>query len=149
MSTVHAEIEIDAPLQRVWETVMNPHRLRDWVTIHRAVRHVSDEPLSRGSTMEQTLHIHGLPFRVHWTLTHLSAPHSAEWEGHGPAHSRARIQYKLSGSDGGPTTFEYTNEFTTPGGRLGNAASKLVVGATSERETHASLARLKKLVERG
>jgi uncharacterized protein YndB with AHSA1/START domain len=148
MSTVHAEIEIEAPVERVWETVMNPHRLRDWVTIHRSVRHVSDEPLSRGSTMEQTLHIHGLPFRVHWTLTRLKAPHSAEWEGQGPAHSRARIHYELSGAADGPTMFEYTNEFTTPGGRLGNAASRLVVGATSEREAHASLARLKKLVER-
>jgi uncharacterized protein YndB with AHSA1/START domain len=149
MSTVHAEIEIEAPVQRVWETVMNPQRLRDWVTIHRSVRNVSDEPLSKGSTMEQTLHIHGLPFRVHWTLTRLGAPHNAEWEGQGPAHSRARIRYRLSGADDGPTMFEYTNEFTTPGGRLGNAASRLVVGATSEREAHASLARLKKLVERG
>lgn len=149
MSTVHAQIEIDAPVKRVWGTVMNPNRLPDWVTIHRSVRNVSDEPLSRGSTMEQTLQIHGLPFRVHWTLTHLTAPHSAEWEGHGPAHSRARIHYELSGADEGPTTFEYTNEFTTPGGRLGNAASRLVVGATSEREAHASLARLKKLIERG
>jgi Polyketide cyclase / dehydrase and lipid transport len=127
---------------------MNPHCLRDWVTIHRSVRNVSDEPLARGSTMEQTLHIHGLPFRVHWTLTRLSVPHSAEWKGQGPAHSRARIHYKLSGDDAGPTKFEYTNEFTIPGGRVGKAASRLVVGATSEREAHASLARLKALVER-
>src|SRR4030088_3169972 len=137
MSTVHAGIEIEASVQRVWETVMNPHRLRDWVTIHRSVRHVSDDPLSKGSTMEQTLHIHGLPFRVHWTLTRVSAPHNAEWEGQGPAHSRARIRYQLSGTNDGPTTFEYTNEFTTPGGRLGNAASRLVVGGTSEGETPA------------
>ncbi len=148
MSTVHAAIEIDAPVQHVWETVMNPHRLKDWVTIHRSVRHVSDEPMARGSTMEQTLHIHGLPLRVHWTLAQLSAPNSAEWEGQGPAHSRARIQYQLSGADDGPTKFEYTNEFTTLGGRLGNAASRLVVGATSEREARVSLARLKELLER-
>ena len=149
MSIVHAEIEIDAPMQRVWETVMDPHRLQDWVTIHRSVRNVSDNPLSRGSTMEQTLHIHGVPFRVHWTLTRLSTPNAAEWEGQGPAHSRARIRYELSGDDDGPTTFEYTNEFTIPGGRVGNAASRLVVGATSEREARASLARLKDLIERG
>jgi len=128
---------------------MNPNRLQDWVTIHRSVRDVSDEPLSRGSTMEQTLHIHGVPFRVHWTLTEVSAPNRAEWKGQGPAHSRARIDYRLSGDDDGPTTFEYTNEFTIPGGRVADAASRLVVGATSEREAQASLARLKALVERG
>ena len=118
MSTVHAEIDIKAPVQRVWETVMDPHRLKDWVTIHRSVRDVSSQPLSKGSTMEQTLHIHGVRFHVHWTLTKISAPHRAEWEGQGPAHSRARIGYQLSGDDAGLTIFEYTNEFTTPGGRL-------------------------------
>ena len=147
MSTVNAKIEIEAPPQRVWETVMDPHRLGDWVTIHRSVRGISAEPLSKGSTMDQTLHLHGVRFRVHWTLVLVSAPFHAEWQGQGPAHSRARIVYRLSGDDHGPTMFEYINEFTTPGGRLGNVASRLFVGTTSEREAQASLARLKELLE--
>ena len=44
--------------------------------------------------------------------------------------------------------FEYTNEFTAPGGRLGNVASRVLVGAASEREARNSLARLKALLER-
>ncbi len=148
MSTVHATIQIDAPVQRVWDTVMDPDHLKDWVTIHRSVRNVSDEPLRRGSTMEQVLHIRGVSFHVHWTLTALSSPKHAEWEGQGPAHSLARIRYELSGDDDGPTTFAYTNEFAPPGGRLGSVASKFIVGATSEREANNSLARLKALLER-
>ncbi|HXJ78248.1 MAG TPA: SRPBCC family protein [Candidatus Methylomirabilis sp.] len=148
MSTVHATIEIDAPMQRVWDTVMDPDHLKDWVTIHRSVRDVSDEPLRKGSTMEQVLHIRGVSFHVHWTLTDIRSPERAEWEGLGPAHSLARILYELSGDAGGPTTFAYTNEFAAPGGRLGNVASRFIVGATSEREAHNSLARLKALLER-
>ncbi len=149
MSTVHAEIEIDAPIQRVWETVLDPHHLKDWVTIHKSVRDVSDDPLRRGSTMEQVLHIRGVSFHVHWTLTDLRSPKHAEWEGQGPAHSVARIRYELSGDGQGPTTFAYMNEFIPPGGRLGNVASRFIVGATSEREANNSLARLKALLERG
>jgi uncharacterized protein YndB with AHSA1/START domain len=148
MSTVQATIEIDAPVQRVWDTIMDPDHLKDWVTIHRSVRNVSDEPLRRGSTMEQVLHIRGVSFHVHWTLTDLSSPKRAEWEGQGPAHSLARIRYELSGTDDGPTRFAYTNEFAPPGGRLGSVASKFIVGATSEREANNSLARLKALLER-
>ena len=148
MSTVHATIEIDAPMQRVWDTVMDPDHLKDWVTIHRSVRDVSNEPLRKGSTMEQVLHIRGVSFHVHWTLTDIRSPERAEWEGLGPAHSLARILYELSGDAGGPTTFAYTNEFAAPGGRLGNVASRFIVGATSEREAHNSLARLKALLER-
>jgi uncharacterized protein YndB with AHSA1/START domain len=147
MSAVHVKIEIDAPPDRVWATIMDPDRLTDWVTIHRSVRNISDRPLARGATMDQLMAIHGVTFRVHWTVVEFVPPHHAEWEGRGPAHSRARIRYELSGADG-KTTFDYTNEFTTPGGRLGNVASRLLVGPASEREAHNSLARLKALVER-
>ncbi len=149
MSTVHAEIEIDAPIERVWETVMDPQHLKDWVTIHRSVSHISEQPLRKGSTMDQVLHIRGVSFRVHWTLTDVSAPRRAEWEGLGPAHSIARIRYELAGDNDGPTRFAYTNEFVPPGGKLGNMASRFIVGATSEREAKSSLARLKALLQRG
>jgi uncharacterized protein YndB with AHSA1/START domain len=148
MSTVHAQIEINAPAARVWETVMDPHRLKDWVTIHRSIRDVSDHPMRKGSTMEQVLNIRGVSFHVHWTLTAVKSPEHAEWEGHGPAHSTARITYQLSGDEEGPTRFDYTNTFAPPGGKLGNAAGRVIVGATSEREAHNSLARLKALLER-
>lgn len=148
MSIVHVNARIRAPLQEVWETVMDPGRLKDWVTIHRAVRDVSSNPLRRGSTMDQTLHLRGVTFRVHWTLVDVSAPNHAEWEGLGPAHSQARIRYELSADGEDATVFDYTNEFTPPGGRLGSAASKIVVGAASEREARNSLARLKALLEK-
>jgi carbon monoxide dehydrogenase subunit G len=148
MSTVHAQIDIEAPIQKVWETIMDPNRLKDWVTIHRAVKDVSDYPMRRGSTMEQVLHIRGVSFHVHWTLTAVNSPNHANWEGHGPAHSLARISYELSGDGDGPTRFDYTNTFAPPGGKLGNMASHLIVDATSEREAHNSLARLKALLER-
>jgi uncharacterized protein YndB with AHSA1/START domain len=149
MSTVQAQIEIDAPIQRVWDTVMDPSHFKDWVTIHRSVRNVSDQPLRKGSTMDQVLHMRGVSFHVHWTLTDVTAPQRAAWEGQGPAHSVARIRYELSGDGDGPTRFAYSNEFVPPGGKLGNVASRFIVGATSDREAHNSLARLKAFVERG
>jgi uncharacterized protein YndB with AHSA1/START domain len=148
MSTVKTDIEIDAPIEKVWETVMDPERLKDWVTIHRDVKDVSDRPLKQGSTMDQVLHMRGISFRVQWTLVDVSEPNVAQWEGRGPAHSRAKIRYELSGNENGRTQFQYTNEFTPPGGRLGSLASRVVVGAASEREASNSLSRLKALLER-
>ncbi len=68
MSTVSSKIDIEAPIERVWETVMDPKRLGDWVTIHKSVSHVSDSPLRAGSTMDQSMHVRGLTFKVHWTV---------------------------------------------------------------------------------
>jgi uncharacterized protein YndB with AHSA1/START domain len=151
MSTVHVKIEIQAPPQKVWDTVMDPYKFEEWVTIHRSIRDVSDRPMRKGSTMDQVLHMRGVSFHVHWTLVDVNQPNRAAWEGRGPAHSRARIVYILSsdGDGNGPTCFEYVNEFTPPGGRLGNVASRVFVGGASEREARSSLHRLKALLERG
>lgn len=149
MSTVAVKTKIDAPIEEVWETVMDPQRLKDWVTIHRGVSKISSEPLHAGSTMDQTLCLRGVNFHVHWTLVDLEAPRRAQWEGKGPAHSVAAIRYQLADAGDGTTAFEYTNEFTAPGGILGSVASRVIVGGVSEREAHNSLARLKTLLERG
>lgn len=147
MSSVQVAIDIDAPAQRVWDTIMNPARLGDWVTIHRGVSDVSSDAQSQGAKMRQTLAIRGVPFKVQWTLVDVTAPTFANWEGRGPAHSTALIRYELSGDGDGPTHFKYTNEFKTPGGMLGNVASRVMVGGVSEREAKHSLERLKHLVE--
>ncbi|MGO9752472.1 MAG: SRPBCC family protein [Solirubrobacteraceae bacterium] len=140
-------IEIAAPPEFVFATVMDPYRLADWVTIHRSLGKVSADPLVAGAMMDQVLHMHGVSFKVHWRLSSVHAPLVAEWDGRGPAYSRARIIYGLSGDPAGPTTFDYTNEFSAPGGMLGRVASRMVVGAASEREANHSLARLKTLIE--
>ena len=149
MSLVHVKTRIEAPIEKVFETVMNPHRLGEWVTIHRSVKDVSAEPMRKGSEMEQVMHMRGLNFHVHWTLVDLNPPAHAEWDGRGPAHSRARIRYELTSDGEDATEFEYFNDFSPPGGHLGNMASRLIIGASSEREAHASLQRLKALLEQG
>jgi uncharacterized protein YndB with AHSA1/START domain len=147
MSTVKVRTRIEAPIERVWDTVMDPARLGDWVTINRGVSDVSSHPLVKGSTMTQLLHLRGVNFRVHWTLVDVTRPRHAEWEGRGPAHSHAVIRYDLKAEGDAATTFEYTNEFQAPGGVLGTVASRVIVGGVSEREAHNSLSRLKTLLE--
>ena len=147
MSSVEAEIQIAAPREVVWDTIMDPNRFGDWVTIHRSVSN-AQTPLHRGSTMEQCLHMRGVTFKVNWELAEIEAPSVAQWNGHGPARSRARIRYELQESGNEHTVFRYTNEFSPPGGMLGNMAGRVIVGGASEREAKASLRALKKLLER-
>jgi carbon monoxide dehydrogenase subunit G len=140
MSEVTTSIEIDAPPQAVWDVVMDPERLADWVTIHRRLEsHSSDR-------MEQVLCLHHVSFHVRWELAVRDEPRHAKWKGKGPAHSRAETEYRLSAVGGG-TRFQYRNEFKAPFGPLGAVASRALVGGVPEREAKASLHRLKALVE--
>lgn len=148
MSNVTTSIDIAAPPERVWEVLMDPRRLEDWVTIHRKLGRVSDRELVEGSTLEQTLHLRGATFKVRWTVEQADAPRSCVWDGRGPARSRAHSAYHLS-EDGGGTHFDYENEFHTPFGPLGSVASRALIGDAAQREADASLRRLKELVESG
>ena len=117
------------------------------MTIHRRVNSRDAGAPKHGYEMDQTLHLRGANFKVHWTLTEADRPGSATWEGRGPAHSYARTSYALSEVDGGKTRFEYENEFKAPGGFLGAAASRMLIGGVPEREATRSLQRLKALLE--
>jgi uncharacterized protein YndB with AHSA1/START domain len=149
MTLVTASIEIDAPPERVYEKVLDPDCLAQWVTIHRRINRADSGAPHRGYEMDQTLCLRGANFKVHWTLTEADRPHRATWEGRGPAHSYARTAYKLAPVDGGKTRFDYENEFKAPGGFLGAAASRVIVGGVPQREANRSLQRLKSLIENG
>jgi uncharacterized protein YndB with AHSA1/START domain len=147
MTVVRGTVLIAAPPQRVWAVVMDPSRLGEWVTIHRAVRAVSPGPPVEGSTMEQVLHLRGADIRVRWLLVECHEPVLARWEGRGPAGSRAQITYRLVAVPQG-TRFEYENEFQPPFGPLGALASRTVMGQIPQREADRSLAALRELLER-
>ena len=128
MSEVVTSIDIAAPPEKVWALAMDPDCLSEWVTIHRHLHSHDEGPLRKGYAMEQTLHLRGVNFKVHWELVACDKCHHA---------------------DGGRTRFDYRNVFTAPLGPLGRVASRALVGGLPRREADASLRKLKKLAERG
>jgi len=142
-----ASIDIAAPPEKVWALAMDPERLDEWVTIHRRLHDHDGGPPRKGYTMDQTLHLRGVNFRVHWELVACEAKRHAEWHGRSPARSRAETEYRLTAVDGG-TRFDYRNDFKAPLGALGAVASRAVVGGLPRREADASLRKLKALAER-
>lgn len=147
MTLVSSTIVIAAPPEAVWTVVMDPQRLREWVTIHRELRSATAGPPREGSEMEQVLHLRGADLRVRWRLVECRPPALARWEGHGPARSQAFIEYRLSPVDEG-TRFDYHNEFQPPFGTVGALASRTVMGHVPQREADRSLDALRALVER-
>ena len=146
MSEVRAKIDIAAPPERVYDFMLDPNNLHEWVTIHRKINRTDSGQPRKGYEMDQTLCLRHANFKVHWTLTQCERPLHATWEGKGPAGSYARTSYRLT-PNGDGTHFEYENEFKAPGGILGAAASRVVVGGVPEREAKRSLQQLKALLE--
>ena len=136
---------IAAPPERVYEVVMDPARLEDWVTIHQRLDNAPPGPLEKGSELTQTLRLAGKGFKVHWTVVENEPCRHVTWKGRGPVASRARVEYRFE-PNGDGTNFSYLNEYDLPGGPLGRFAGKAVARVT-QKELEGSLRRLKSLVE--
>jgi uncharacterized protein YndB with AHSA1/START domain len=145
MTAVTTETDIAAPREKVFDLLLDPHRLGEWVSAHRSVSDVPGGKLEQGSEFEQTLSLAGREFHVRWRVTELEAPRLAVWEGRGPARSKATVRYELS-ENGDGTRFLYCNDYALPGGPVGAAAGG-AVSVAAKRAMKTTLKRLKKLLE--
>jgi carbon monoxide dehydrogenase subunit G len=141
---VERTIQIAAPPEAIYDVVMDPKRLGDWVTIHHELEKAPAGKLRKGSRLTQSLRLAGRKFRVNWTVVETD-PARVVWEGRGPVASRARVEYGFS-PNGKGTRFSYSNEYELPGGPLGKIAGRAVAKVT-EKELEGSLRRLKSLLE--
>jgi carbon monoxide dehydrogenase subunit G len=143
---VERSIEIAVPPERVYDLVMNPRRLGDWVTIHAGLKQAPSGELRIGSELIQSLKLAGRRFDVHWEVVQAEKPKRVVWEGKGPVHSRAKVVYDLDPDGDGKTCFSYMNEYHMPGGPLGRIAAG-VLRHTAERESERTLEGLKRIME--
>lgn len=142
---VERSIEIAAPPADVYEVVMDPHRLEDWVTVHAGL-HDAPDRLKEGSELSQSIKVAGQKFKVDWLVVKADSPSSVEWEGRGPMGTNARVAYEMEDS-GGSTRFNYVNEYDFPGGPLGRLGAK-AFERTAGKEADKTLEKLKGLLER-
>ena len=142
---VERTTHIAAPPQAVYDIVMDPQRLKDWVTVHHHLEDSPKAPLENGSQLTQILRLTGKRFKVRWRVVENDPCVHVVWEGRGPVASKARVEYRFDSNDGG-TDFSYVNEYDLPGGPLGRVAGHAVARVT-QKELEGSLQRLKQLVE--
>jgi carbon monoxide dehydrogenase subunit G len=142
---VERTTHIAAPAEAVYDVVMDPQRLEDWVTIHHHLEGSPRTPLQMGSELTQCLKLAGRTFKVHWHVVENEPCEHVVWEGRGPLASHARVEYRFAPNEGG-TNFSYVNEYDLPGGPFGRMAGRAVSRVT-QKEVDGSLQRLKQLVE--
>jgi carbon monoxide dehydrogenase subunit G len=143
---VERKIEIAATPEAVYEVIMNPEQLENWVTIHDSLVHAPNGRLEEGDELEQKLKIAGQGFKVTWKVVTAHHPRDIEWEGRGPMGTKARVSYDLE-PHGDGTCFNYMNEYELPGGPLGKVGAK-AFQRTAAKEADRTLVNLKGLLER-
>lgn len=142
---VRAEAELPAAPDVVWEIVIDPSRLGDWVTTHEGLEGDVPDRLEQGSTFKQRLKVGGPTFTATWNVVEYDPPHHVRWEGEGPAGSKAHVEYNLERL-AERTRFTYVNRFELPGGALGRLAGRAIGERVAKREADRSLENLARLI---
>jgi carbon monoxide dehydrogenase subunit G len=143
---VERSIEIAASPDAVYDVVMDPKRLGEWVTVHDSLVHAPDGVLEQGDELAQKLKVAHQRFKVTWKVAVAHRPRDVEWEGRGPMGTKARVSYDLEPRGDG-TCFNYVNEYELPGGPLGKIGGK-AFRRTAAKEADRTLVKLKGLLER-
>lgn len=147
MTRLERQIDIDAPRDRVYDILLDPDCLGEWVTIQEELEEAPENrDLKPGDTLRQRMKVAGQRFRLEWTVVESDRPSRVIWEGRGPMGSKAKAVYELAENGDGGTRFSYMNEYGLPGGFAGRLAARAVLKA-SGREADRTLERLKALVE--
>ena len=117
------------------------------MTIHRRLHGHDDGPPRKGYAMEQTLHLRGVNFKVHWELVACDKGHHAEWHGRGPGAlaRRDRVPPHRRRRRHALRLPQRVHRAAGPARRV---ASRALVGGLPRREADASLRKLKALAER-
>jgi carbon monoxide dehydrogenase subunit G len=145
MPKAETTIDIAAPPEHVFELLMDPSRLGEWVTASRSVSGVPDGGLKAGSSFTQRLSLARSEFAVRWRIDELERPRLAVWSGEGPKGTTAHVRYEIEPAGDG-ARFRYVNEYELPGGFIGNVAGR-VSSRAAERAMKSSLKKLKRLAE--
>jgi uncharacterized protein YndB with AHSA1/START domain len=146
MTKLEREIHIDAGPDQVYDVLMDPDCLGEWVTIQDELEEAPKGDLEKGSELVQRVKIAGRKFHLHWKVDSAERGKRAVWNGRGPFGSKATAIYELAANNGG-TDFSYSNEYHLPGGLAGKLAGRAILAA-SGGEADRSLLRLKRFIER-
>ncbi|MBI4261289.1 MAG: SRPBCC family protein [Actinobacteria bacterium] len=122
MTRVSTTVEVEAPLERVWEVVSDPRNLPRWDRHITAVEGVPDSGLEEGTTYETELRFMGLHSHVHAEVEELDPPSYARIRLSGLLE--AEVITRLAALDGGRTRLEQVVDFEFRGGTLARMASR-------------------------
>jgi uncharacterized protein YndB with AHSA1/START domain len=148
VTKLEREITIDAPRDAVYDVLLDPACLGEWVTIQEELEEAPrGRDLAEGDELRQRMKVAGQRFKLCWTVVEAERPSRVVWEGSGPLGSKAKAVYELAEDGDGGTRFSYLNQYDLPGGFAGKLAGRAVTKA-SGGEADRSLERLKKLCER-
>ncbi len=145
MTYIYTTIQIQTPIERVFDYVTTPGNWPRWHPSCLGVSGATDHSLEPGKQVTEEFRVAGWRGRVVWTVREREAPRRWVIEGQAEGGGDGAITYTLASHDGG-TTFEREVVYTMPNPLLA-LLDRLLLRRRVEAESAEALGRLKDVLE--
>ncbi len=145
MAEISKIIQINAPVEEVFDFVANPHNTVKYSPQFNSFVPIGPKERGLGARVQVSGTMMGLQFRtvlqiVEFVENSLIVSNSTEG-----VKSRSKWEFKPNGK--GNTEVRFTSNYSLPGSGLGRLLDKMLIQKDVERTTVASLINLKRLIE--
>jgi uncharacterized protein YndB with AHSA1/START domain len=146
MARIQLDLEIDAPIQRVWDLITDLDSQERWMEDVHTLEVIYRTSALEGSVLKVTSKLFGLPL-LHdvMVITKVEPPHTLEIIHAGQFSGSGAFRLTQSG---GLTRFTWVEEFDPPLGSLGDIAAERVVSPHLQSVWTKSMQNVKRLAER-
>ncbi len=145
MTYIYTTIQIQTPIERVFDYVTTPGNWPRWHPSSLGVSGATDHSLHPGEQVTEEYRVAGRRGRVVWTVREREAPRRWVIDGQVEGGGGGTITYALTPLNGG-TTFEREFVYTMPNLLLA-LLDRLVLRRRVEAESAEALRRLKRVLE--
>ncbi|HET7727619.1 MAG TPA: SRPBCC family protein [Candidatus Limnocylindrales bacterium] len=147
MGHVRDVVDIHAPIERVWDFIVDYARWPEWQTNLIELRDFGGVPGTVGFTYTAVYKGLGRRLEGRFEVTVSEPPRLLEEKGHLPGTGEAKSSTLLEATPDGGTTVTFTLDYQMTGGFLGDIADRLVFEHAMERDFHTSGLTMKELIE--
>ena len=143
MPIVETSILIDAPVDKIFDTMVDPEGIPKWAPIE-SVSNIRGSPGEIGSSADYTLRAFGIKLKQTMTVMQVDKPYNIVYEMSGGFPGK--WTYTLKAEDNGVRVSAEVN-YTVRGGVIGNIANKILLQRIHQEKTELFVTGLKTFCE--
>lgn len=145
--TIRREVEVERPLEDVWDVLKDLSRLPEFSTSTVEVLDVPERITHPGQRFRQVVEVMGRRFESRWVVTEVVPDRRIAIEGNMGPGGRYWLVQETEPLGPDRTRLSLTMDYRLPFGPLGKVASRLGLGQRAEREAGEVVAGIKRVVE--
>ena len=124
MPSVETSITINAPIEKVFDTIIDPELTAQWSSGVSEVTNIKGNPWEKGSSTDLAYHVLGMKLTQHMVTSEIEKPRKVIYlmEGGFPGTSEFALE-----PQGQVTKVDIRIDYSVPGGILGKIANQVLL----------------------